>query len=599
MSWDKEAPSKAETEMEHALKWDSEPPDEHLKNEALAGLQGFGNSASLGYMPQLQAAAEPGFNSFLEKIASTDIGSKLMDVPKDAKVDVDPSYVNRRDAAIKRQETLKDENPWAYGGGALGGALTSAVATAPLAGARALSAGGRIAQGASQGAALGFASNPGDKEGEVDDLQLKDRGINASIGGALGGTFTGGIEGMSAGAKGASNYFGKLANEKAVKAAGAMKSDFKNMDTAKVQSMGKDLLDDGIVTPFARPKVISERLQTKQGELISKLDEALKKADSLGEMNLETATPEQLIAFSKLKSTPEDLKQAAIGQLKSKFNGAPDTEMAPGLKKIDEWLTNRPDNMSAKELQQMKTSMNPFLDTKDFSNDMAGMSKEGLKALRSTTRQAIEDKGNLAAEALGEAGGGIRETNRKLGSMLGAEKLAENAMARDAANRSISLTDSIAGAGGLSAGSAIGGAASGGVGAVAMAGANKVLRSFGDPLAATGLNSLSKQLIKIPKFAAMAQDNPGAFQSMIANLSNSPKFQKVDPEWSKDPMPAEPMPLKQMGKEPEYQPSKRLMEVFSKNPEAIEKIKNPKLKDAVQKQMNKQKDPRQSFIEGN
>jgi soluble cytochrome b562 len=545
----------------------------------------------LGYLPQLQALAEPGLNSLMEKIASTDLGSKLMDVPKDSKVDVESDYVKRRDEAIRRQEKLKEENPMSYGAGTVGGIITGGVAMQPLAGASAATRAGRIAQGVSQGGAMGFAMNPGDKEGEVDDTQLEDRLKNGGISALTSGLFTAGVEGASAAAKASGDYFKKLANEKAVKAAGAMKGDFKTMAPDKVQSMGRDLLDEKVVTPFARPKDIAERINEKQSALINDLTNTIEKADAMGPINMETATPEQIAAFQKLRSTPEDIQKAAVENLKSKYKAAPESELAPGFGKIQQWLENRPDVMGAKDMQEIKTSLNPFLDSRDFSQDLSGMPKEGLKSLRQTLRQGVEDKANAAADLLGESGGTVRETNRKLGSLLGAEKLSENAMARDAANRTIGLTDTMAGLGGAQAGP--GGPISMVTG-LATGGANKLLRSYGDPLAATGLDALANQLVKVPRFAKLAQDNPTAFQAMISNMATSSKFQKADPNWSKDPLPME-MPIQKPMGEQKFDPKQdKLIEILSKNPSALRYLNNPKLKDAVLKRIQKD---RQSTIE--
>lgn len=607
MSWDKEPPTKEEMGLSQ-LSWDAEPPHElEHDNEIQAALQGFGNNASFGYMPHLQAAAERPAAWLVEKLASTDLGSKLLDVPKGAEIEPD-DYLKARDGFIKRQEQLKEENPISYATGSVAGIGANMAATAPLNALRAASVGGRIALGAGMGAGFGAIQNPGDVEGEIDPIQLKDRGLNAGIGAAAGGGLSALAEGASVAAKRGSDYFKRLANEKAVKAAGAMKTDFNNMPADKVQAMGQDLFDEGIITPLARPKEIAERINNKQTTLLNDLENQISQADGMGiqtvgdhpQLNMENATPDQIRESLNAQSSAGKLMASAKELMKRKFGTAPESELAPGFAKIQQWLEGRPEDMTASQLQEMKVSMNKFLDSRDFEKEMAGMSKEGLKSLRSAVRQAIEDKANDVAAYLGSAGGALRETNRKLGSMIGAEKLAENAMARDSANRTIGLTDTIAGSGGLAAGAAMAKDAvtTGGLG-VAMAAGNKLLRSYGDPLAATGMKALSNQLLKVPKFAAMAQNNPGAFQAMVSNLSNSPNFKKADPDWSKEPeAPIEP----RLGSPPvKDEKQDRIVEILRKNPNALQYIKNPALRDAVQKRLQQEqpKDPRQSFIDGN
>jgi hypothetical protein len=540
--------------------------------EVEAGLQAFGDAATLGYLPHLQAAAEKPSAWLVEKIASTDLGSKLLDVPKDAKIEAD-DYVTARDGFLKRQERLQKENPGAFMAGGVAGTLVNAGATAPLLSAKAATAGARIGKGALQGLTLGAIQNPGDVEGELNDptkldLQIAERAPNALLGLGLGAGTTGIVEGVSTVAQKSGNFLKKLANEKAVKATGAMKGDFKTLGPEKVQQMGSDLLEDGIVTPLARPKVISERLNVRQSELIGELEGYLSQADNLG-----------------LKKSPEDLKADALRILAKKFPDIPASEMETAVNKIDNWLVGRKD-MGAKDMQKFKVSMNPFLDSKDFANDYAGMAKEGLKSLRSATKQGIEDQANLSAEMLGQSGGKIKNVNQKLGSFFGAEDLTEDALARDSANRAFGLTDTIlGGVGGAGVFAASQDPSSSGVTGLALALGNKAARSYGNPLMATGFKKASQELLKIPKFAELAQNNPTAFQALVQNVANSPKFKRTDV--------------------PSPQKNRPILDMLSENPELLEKIENQKLREAYRKQIENKgstqevKDPRQSFLEGN
>jgi hypothetical protein len=179
-----------------------------------AALEGFGQGASLGYLPQLQAAAAPLQDSILEKVASTKLGADLLGVPKGSEVE-EGSYVERRDANIKRQQKLASENPMTYGGAALAGGLATGIATTGLMpSAGAATAGGRIRNAALAGAAYGGAMNPGDVEGEVNLVQAPERIENAgkglAIGGVLGTGFEVAAKGLQSGARGVESVAAKL-----------------------------------------------------------------------------------------------------------------------------------------------------------------------------------------------------------------------------------------------------------------------------------------------------------------------------------------------------------------------------------------------------
>jgi hypothetical protein len=193
-----------------ADKWaqleDPKPKPKEASTQGQAALEGFGQGASFGYLPQLQAAAAPLQDAILAKVASTDLGADLLGVPKGAKPE-DSTYVERRDENIKRQQKLADKNPLTYGGSALAGGLTTGIATAgmmPSAGAA--TAAGRIRNAAKAGTIYGAAMNPGDVEGEINLTQIPERidgaGKGMVIGVALGAGFEGAAKGLQSGARG-------------------------------------------------------------------------------------------------------------------------------------------------------------------------------------------------------------------------------------------------------------------------------------------------------------------------------------------------------------------------------------------------------------
>jgi len=125
-----------------------------MAGEAEAAIQGFGTTATLGYLPQIQAGLEP----VTDKLFSFFTG-------KDAAPD-ERSYVQRRDAHIDRGERLGQEHPTASMLGKGAGIGTSLL----IPGAAAAKGSGLLAKMGLAGL-MGAAYNPGDVKGEVSPIQ--------------------------------------------------------------------------------------------------------------------------------------------------------------------------------------------------------------------------------------------------------------------------------------------------------------------------------------------------------------------------------------------------------------------------------------------
>lgn len=158
-------------------------------------LEGYGNGATLGYLPQLQAATAPAMNWVLDKLTGNHVSEED-----------DSTYLQRRDENILRQTKQAQDNPITAGGSKIVGGLTSAFIPmgAIVEGA---TIGKAALQGAKAGAVMGALSNPGDVEGEFSGPQLGDRLKNAAIGATIGAP-------LSALGQGVSKAVGRKAIEK-------------------------------------------------------------------------------------------------------------------------------------------------------------------------------------------------------------------------------------------------------------------------------------------------------------------------------------------------------------------------------------------------
>lgn len=141
-------------------------------SQGQTAIEGFGNGATLGYLPQLQALASKPIYGALNAITGQNVQPD--------------SYVDERDQNIARQTKQANDNPITSGASQLAGGLTTGIATAGLMPTPAATIGGRIAQAGKVGVVLGGAANPGDTKGEINPAGgLPDRVINAGKGGAL------------------------------------------------------------------------------------------------------------------------------------------------------------------------------------------------------------------------------------------------------------------------------------------------------------------------------------------------------------------------------------------------------------------------------
>lgn len=144
--------------------------------QAKAALEGFGNAATFGYLPQIQGGVGAGVDYIANKI--------------DPNYQPD-NYVTARDQFVTRKEQLRDEAPLAMAAGEVAGTfatpmpgvgLAKGAATAGKTGLLA-----RFGKAAGQGAIQGALYNPGDVKGEISPLQFEERAVQGLLGGALAG----------------------------------------------------------------------------------------------------------------------------------------------------------------------------------------------------------------------------------------------------------------------------------------------------------------------------------------------------------------------------------------------------------------------------
>jgi hypothetical protein len=488
------------------------------KLESLA--RGLAQGATMNHADELAGALE---SSKAERGIRN--ANPMLELPGD---DMEPekTYTQARDESRAAFKKASDANPITYGAGDIVGTLATSMIPLGEAGQAAKAASKLtnfekalaylkgIGKLSGSGAAIGGLGASGASEANNLNDYAKDVGTGAATGAAVGAATGAATPLIEAGAQKAGSALKNFAEERAFKAAGGITKDAKKLGKKgadKVNQIGRELLDEGIVSPLSTIDEIGERLDQKIADKSGSLNEAIDRADQ--------------VAPGSASFDPQDVASRLKDELRAKYPGVPEAKLQPAFDEVDSWLSKQPNNMTARQLQDAKVSMNRFLKESDFlRNPNTGIAREGMTSVRRALKEGIENKGNAAAQVLGDETGEIAASNKSLGNLLEAQNANADASAREVGNRFFGLSDHLVGhlAGGtLGAGEGYreggwGGAMLGGL--AGMAG-NKLARKYGSSLMATGADKAAKFLLQSPRFQEMAASNPGAFRALVNNFA--------------------------------------------------------------------------------
>ncbi len=393
----------------------------------------------------------------------------------------------------------------------LGGLAERGVAR--VIGREAESLGGRMLQrglavgagGAVEGAAYGVGE-------QITEATLGNHELTADrlLAGAKGGALFGGLAGGAMGAGGellatgarkvASVVEGQLQKEggltsmlrgeaegQAFKSTGAQLRDYQKLgqtaeeQAARGNAIGRTLLDEGIVTASSSKSEIATRLQAKVKEVGEELG-ALRKGLDKASVRPSTANIVDEVrakVLDPLAALPGTMNEAgAVSHYLDDFvKKAGETPSFDTLHKFRKALDDK--------IYIQKSALVPTPET------------EQLRKVRGIIEGEFERSAELAAKELGTSVVDQYKTAKELYSkLITAEKISTKSVARQSANRAISLTDTIMGAGAL---------ASMGPSGLLMAGANKVMREYGNQAAADVLNRVTR-LQAVQRAAVKTED---------------------------------------------------------------------------------------------
>lgn len=449
---------------------------EGWKGDLEAGARGLANAATLGFSDELSGAAQAAKGAFKK--------GSLSDLKSD--------YTKGRDEYREREDAAWDDGGLGrkilYGAGAAVPTLASLGASLP-------------AQGVKQAAILGAkygaagAAGGGTGQGQTDLTKgeygqyAKDLALGGALGGVIGGGLQKGIETLPK-IPGALESF---ARSRATKAAGG--------DSAKAgrlvdrmpggkEAFGKDLLESGIVSGGKSRQQMLDKAREIEESSGKNIGDILGQFDSLaGKKGYKSDALKRILERSKAEVLDPLNESPATQELADRVNNKYLGRLEEYVKAKD--MGPRSPNDSSLGFKGLQNERR-LLDKTAFNE--TGLDKplnDKLQAVRRIfNEELLKDAEKVAPKELLDD---YARQNRLFGVSTTAKKLTEEQLARQAKNRSISLTDYISGG----ASGAAGAAAAGPVGLVmapAAIGLNKLARERGNQMLAGGADKLAKFL---------------------------------------------------------------------------------------------------------
>lgn len=463
-----------------------------LLDSAKAGLQGFGQAASFGYLPNIQAAAQ--------KITDPVFGLLTGK-------EVEPEgYVEARDAYGKRDQSLQKENPGSY----LMGQVAGSIATpSPIKGGSALKAAGR-------GLLESAAYNPGEVEGEISGLQIKDRLKQGLIGGAIGG----GLTKVGQSVKGLGPKLDKASDFLAIKALGGQKGDFKRlMKKNEVERVAKFAKEEGLIglgknveSASEGSKNILKEVGPQIGEVYEKVQNKVNDPKFLQSLNEGQA---KKLLDSEL--SPLVMGEEILNDIKKEWkNKAGGRQVINRVRQELKQLQGMGPIADVEDLFAYRKSVDDLVNYDKAVKDMPGVQK-GLKRIRDMVQEKVDNRIKTLDELVGgEDLKNLKALNKRYSGASNVNQISGPAFAGEEAKMALGLPEIIGG------------------GAIAT-GAGLYGTSQGDPSSLP--ESLAKGLIGAAAIKGARRYGPGLLMrglegagqasEKVGGLLESPKLQSV------------------------------------------------------------------------
>lgn len=494
--------------------------------------QSFGNAATFGYLPQIQAITEPAIQGAIDLVTGDNTDQALKERGFDVQSPKEDSYVQRRDKYIASQEQLAKENPVANIAGGVTGSIASGIATGGALGKLLGTAGktsnfiGRAKEAAKTGAAIGAIRNPGDTEGEVNLIQVGDRLKNAASDAATGLVVQGGLEGakkVGEGIKHSGKAIKTFSQMKALKGSGAMLKDFrKALGNKKAGELGQSVIDEGLIKYGDDVADIAKNSEKALKESGGRIGAIYNKADEITS-----------ITSDDIKRLNNDFLDEASERLSGTVDGKQVAQ------KLDDILSTLSENKNPtfSELRKLRASIDDQINYSKATQDLPKYQDE-LLHLRNKVQELVKKKIGDVNPSLGKE---LSKENKRFSNIAEITKIAKDKMAREESNAAMGLRERISGGVGAVVGGMIGSSMGGPLGTLTGAAignklgaiSTKVARQYGTPFVALTANKVARALEKnqdaLGKFSKPlieSASNPEKFVATVNMLMKDPDFKK-------------------------------------------------------------------------
>lgn len=498
-----------------------------------AFLQSFGQTATMGYLPQLQAAAAKGMDLLLPE---SDIDRQLKE--QGFTIDDEEDYVDIRDKRAKEIKASKESYPGASMLGTIAGAGATALGPGAIGAAgKGVSTASKLGQAAKVGGIYGALANPGDIEGEVSPIQPLER-AKGGIAGALTGA---GMQGIASGAgsayRSAQRIPGKLRNfaeMRALKSSGAMLKDFRKLfGNKKAKQLGRAMLDEDVVRAGDDIAAIARRATLKKSKVGNRIGKIYNEADEfLQKVNEGNLTPTQKNLLKKTDIDLDTFAQAYKNNLRKRVGGKAGSKTI--INRISKELDDIAENgkVPLKRIQEIRRSIDDQINFAKANQELKPVQQEFLNMrnklqdlVRARLRVVDKIKGSNLAQSFNKA-------NQNFTNLAEVADIASDRVSREQANRFMGLSERIQGGAGAVVGGMVGGVpgalAGGALGSIS----SRVARNYGTPVVAKMADATARILEQNPallgKFAEplvkAATQSPQQFVLLINQLKNDPEF---------------------------------------------------------------------------
>lgn len=514
-----------------------------LGDRAMTQLESFGNTVSMGYLPQIQAV--------FEKINPDPSGGLDEQLKAEGFTLPDQSYVNLRDENIKRQESQGQRNPYDQAAGMIGGIVTSA----PMLGAagRLVNAGSKGASGFARlkdsariGASLGGVSNPGDIEGVVNPFQsverLKNTGVGAGLG-VLGQSAGEGIAKAGEVVKSLPKVLESFSKNAAFKSTGAMLKDFRAaFGRNSTEEIGETLIKKNIVAAGDSFDDIAKKAtaaKEETGKVIGATYKTVEDALAQASQSKYLSRADRL----RLKASEIDgakIARSAKGKIsKMSRNDTANSKLTAKAQESLDNIESRGKSVTMSDLLEIKTNLDGDINYSKKMGELPAVQQQ-LKHIRDSVNKMIQDRVRVAGKIIKDDSliTNLKQSNKEYGHLATAQRTAADRVSRESANKFFGLTAHIDGVGGGMMGVATGDnledkIKNGVIGFFAGKMANKSSR-YALPVASRAAEKFGRAMQKPANFAKYgeplieaAKRSPEEFQALLNQFGKDPEFKRL------------------------------------------------------------------------